>query len=125
MVENAWTDELRTKVRQMYLDGNPTEENTTQLLEEISEETGKTINGIRTILQGKPENIYVKKAKAVVTTGTKSAESKTPRTSKADAIKSLHDAIEAAGQEIDAEIIDKMTGKAAIYFAGVINTINK
>ena len=28
------------------------------------------------------------------------------------------------GQDIDGDIIDKLTGKAAVYFAGVISTIN-
>ena len=48
----------------------------------------------------------------------------TSRVSKADAQETLKGALTDAGQEIDADIIDKLTGKAAVYFAGVINAIN-
>ena len=46
------------------------------------------------------------------------------KTAKADAQATLKGALSDAGQEIDADIIDKLTGKAAVYFAGVINAIN-
>ena len=46
------------------------------------------------------------------------------RVSKADAAQSLKDALSDAGQDIDDDIIDKLTGKASVYFTGVINAIN-
>jgi len=36
----------------------------------------------------------------------------------------LKGALSDAGQEIDDDIIDKLTGKASVYFTGVINNIN-
>ena len=65
--------------------------------------------------------VYVKKAPA-----TRSAKSNGggSRISKADSQQTLKDALSDAGQDIDGDIIDKLTGKAAVYFAGVINAIN-
>ena len=66
---------------------------------------------------------HVKKAPA-----TKSASSSGStgggRVSKAAAIESLTAAITDAGQEVDEEIVSKLTGKAANYFAGIIAAVN-
>ena len=67
--------------------------------------------------------VYIKKAPA-----SGSAKASTNggggRVSKAAAIESLSAAISDAGQEVDQEILDKLTGKAAVYFTGVISAIN-
>ena len=41
-----------------------------------------------------------------------------------DAAAALTAAISDAGQEIDDDIISKLTGKASVYFTGIINAIN-
>ena len=61
--------------------------------------------------------VYVKKS---ATTGTAAKTEGSKRVNKADAVSKLKDAIEALGLEPDDEIIGKLTGKAAVYFAGVI-----
>ena len=47
------------------------------------------------------------------------------RVSVADAQDKLTSTKSDAGQEVDAQIISKLTGKAAVYFAGIIETLNK
>ncbi len=46
---------------------------------------------------------------------------RTKRISKADAIGSLKTVIEAAGKEVDHDICDRLTGKAAVYIAGLLS----
>ena len=42
----AWTDELKNKVIEAYEAGNPTPENSTELIKEIAEEIEQSPNGI-------------------------------------------------------------------------------
>ena len=49
----------------------------------------------------------------------------TPRVNKAAAQKQLTEALVDSGIEIDEDIISKLTGKAAIYFALAIAKINE
>jgi hypothetical protein len=64
--------------------------------------------------------VYVKKSP----TRSSSSNSTGGRVSKADAQNTLRYAIQDAGQEVDMSIIDKLTGKAAVYITGIINAIN-
>jgi hypothetical protein len=119
---SEWTDELKAKVVKMYEDSNPTAENSMDIVKSIAEELDKTANGVRMILS--KAGVYVKSTPKAVDKGTgKSAEDKPKRTSKADAISALGDAIINAGMTPDLEIISKLTGKAALYFAEVIKNI--
>ena len=68
--------------------------------------------------------VYVKKAPASGGAAKASNGGSGGRVSKAAAIESLSAAISDAGQEVDQEILDKLTGKAAVYFTGVISAIN-
>lgn len=117
-----WTEELKQEVVDAYEAADPTPENSMEIVQELAEKYEKTVNGIRMILS--KAGVYVKKAS---TSKPSSGEKKTTttRVSKDDAIKSLSDAISAAGLEPDAEILAKLTGKAAIYFASVITEIRK
>jgi len=66
--------------------------------------------------------IYVKKdssAGSSKTTKTASGEG-SKRVSKEDSIAALKAAIEAKGGPIDEDILGKLTGKAAVYFASVL-----
>lgn len=118
-----WTDELREQVINEYKEANPTPENSVEIVSELAEKFDKTPNGVRMVLTR--ANVYVKKD-AASGGGSKSTKASTggTRVSKADAIAKLTSAIEATGQEPNEEIIGKLTGKAAIYFAEVIENNN-
>ena len=66
--------------------------------------------------------VYVKKTPAASGSGTSSNGGS--RVSKAAAQEALVAALTDVGAEIDNDIVEKLTGKAAQYFAGVIGAIN-
>lgn len=117
----AWTDESKAQAVEMYTDAEATPETSMEIVKDIAEELGESPNGVRMILT--KAGVYVKKSPAARSTSS-STSGGTSRVSKADAQETLKGALTDAGQEIDADIIDKLTGKAAVYFAGVINAIN-
>jgi transposase-like protein len=117
----AWTDESKAQAVEMYTDAEATPETSMEIVKDIAEELGESPNGVRMILT--KAGVYVKKSPAARSTSP-STGGGTSRVSKADAQETLKGALTDAGQEIDADIIDKLTGKAAVYFAGVINAIN-
>ncbi len=120
----AWTPELKEKAIQLYKDGEPTPASSTELIKEIAEELEQSANGVRQVLV--QAGVYVKKevategSKGTTTTGTKAEGTK--RVSKDSQLDALRDAIKAAGGTVDDEIISKLTGKAAAYFASVLGT---
>lgn len=121
---NMWTDELREQVIKQYTDANPTADNSMEIVKEIAKGIGATPNGVRMVLS--KADVYVKKAD----TGGKKATgdkptAKTARVSKEDAQNALIEAIEGLGATVDAEIISKMTGKAAVYFTSVLQSLSK
>ena len=113
----AWTDEEKALVVEKYTSQDPTPENSIEIVEEIAEELNKTVNGVRMILT--KAEVYVKKSPA------KSTEKKGTRISKGEAQTDLTNAIRDAGQEVDEDIISKLTGKAAVYFKNVVEAINE
>jgi transposase-like protein len=123
MSNSQWTPELKEKVIEMYQAASPTPENSTEIVKEIAEELELTANGVRLVLI--QAEVYVKKdtsagAATKTATGTKTASGTgTKRVSKEDSIKALKDKIEAAGKTVDDEILDKLTGKAAVYLASL------
>lgn len=135
-----WTDELRAEITDEYIekmdilgnDGNKSMDIVNEIRESFSNE-GKTFtaNAIRLMLMGqrRPTEedseglVYIKKTAAVATKGTTSGGS--AKLSKADAQQQLKTVISAINPELaNDEIIDKMTGKAAQYFTGVILSLN-
>lgn len=119
---SQWTPELREKVKEMYLERNPTPENSTEIVKEIAEELELTANGVRLVLT--QAEVYVKKAATASATssdkaGAATKSTGTKRVSKEDSIQALKDKISAAGKEVDDEILDKLTGKAAVYLASL------
>lgn len=116
----AWDDNKRQKAVDMYLEAEPTAENSTDIVKDIAEELDESPNGVRMILT--KAEVYIKKAPGA--SATKSTSSTGTRVSKADAVTALTAAITDAGQEVDEEIISKLTGKAAQYFTTVITAIN-
>lgn len=117
----AWTDEQKDQAKQMYLDGNPTPENSVELVKQIADDLDQSPNGVRMMLT--QAGIYVRKSDAPATSGKTTAKKEgegTKRVSKESQIAELKAAIEARGAEIDTDILDKLTGKAAAYFAKVL-----
>jgi hypothetical protein len=109
-----WTDEKRAQVVKMYQEREPTPENSMEIVKEIAEEIGASANGVRMILS--KENVYIKKdANAASSTSTK--KSTGTKVSKEEAHNRLTAAI---GDDADSDIISKMTGKAALYFAEIL-----
>jgi hypothetical protein len=118
----AWDDEKKAAVIEQYEAANPTPENSMEIVAELADEFEESPNGVRMILT--KAGVYVKKAPASGGSKPASSGGSGGRVSKAAAIESLSAAISDAGQEVDQEILDKLTGKAAVYFTGVISAIN-
>lgn len=118
-MSSTWTPELRETVKNLYLAGEPTPENSTELLKSIADEVGQTVNGVRIVLT--QEKVYVKKE---AVTGKANADKKegaaTKRVGKDDLIAELREAITEKGADVDDDILTKLTGKAAAYFTSVL-----
>ncbi len=120
MAENEWTDELKAQVVEAYEEKNPTPENTMEIVKEVALNFDKTPNGVRMILT--KADVYIKKVQSSAkSSGT--ATGKSTRVNKAEAITALKTKIKAAGQDVDDDICDRLTGKAAVYILGVIEAV--
>ena len=117
MAENEWTDELKQQVIDAYEALEPTPETTMDAVKEVANNFDKTANGVRMILS--KANVYVKKTSA--TTEKKSSGTGAKRVNKAEAINNLKKTIEASGKEVDHDICDRLTGKAAVYITELLN----
>jgi len=115
----AWTDEAKAQAVEMYTDEDPTPENSMEIVKMIAEELGESPNGVRMILT--KAGVYVKKTPAVKSSGGGTGGG---RVNVAAAQEELTNAISDMGEEADAAIIGKLTGKAAKYFADLINKLN-
>lgn len=116
----AWTEEQKQEVIAKYQEAEPTPETSTEIIKQIADELEQSANGVRMILV--QAGVYVKKEAPAATgkSSGKTTEGKTPRVSKEASIGALKDAIRAKGADVDDEILDKLTGKAAIYFTSVL-----
>ena len=117
----AWDDDKKAAVIAAYEEQNPTPENSMEIVKEIADEYEESPNGVRMILS--KAGVYVKKTPAASGSGTAS-NGGSSRVSKAAAQEALVAALTDVGAEIDNDIVEKLTGKAAQYFAGVIGAIN-
>jgi len=118
-MSTAWTEELKAEVVQAYQDSNPTPENSMDIVKKLAEEYEKTPNGIRMILT--KADAYIKKAAAEPAAKKEGAAS--TRVNKTQAINDLAKIITDNGADIDQEILDKLTGKAAVYLAGIMTQL--
>ena len=117
----AWDDDKKAAVIAAYEEQNPTPENSMEIVKEIADEFDESPNGVRMILS--KAGVYVKKTPAASGSGTSSGGGSS-RVSKAAAQEALVAVLTDVGAEIDNDIVEKLTGKAAQYFAGVIGAIN-
>lgn len=115
----AWTEEMKAKVVEAYQAADPTPETSTEIIKDIAEEYEQSPNGVRMVLV--QAGVYVKKEAATTTSKTATKTAGTGRVSKESAIAALKAAITAKGKEVDDEILDKLTGKAAVYLTGVLS----
>ena len=120
-MSDTWTDDIKAELAEAYTEREPTPENTMEIIADLVEEYQEqyefiTVNGLRMILNNM--KVYVKKADAP--SSNKSSGSSNPRVNKAEALAALKEVIADAGAEVNEDIIDRMTGKAANYFAQVI-----
>jgi hypothetical protein len=116
----AWDDDKKAQAVAMYEEQEPTPETSMEIVKAIAEELEESPNGVRMILT--KAGVYVKKTPA--TGGAKSTGgSSGGRVSKAAAQEALIAALSDAGQEVDEDVISKLTGKAAQYFAGVLGSV--
>jgi len=115
----TWTEELKTKVIEMYETAGPTPESSTEIIKDIAEEIEMSPNGVRMVLV--QAGVYVKKEASTSPSKTKTTSGEgTKRVSKESSIAELTAAIEAAGKPVDEDILSKLTGKAAVYFLSVL-----
>lgn len=105
----------------MYQTADPSPETSMEIVKEIADEIGESANGVRMVLT--KAGVYVKKAPGT-SSSSSSGGTSSSRVSKAAAIEALQKALVDAGQEVDEDIITKLTGKAAQYFATVITSVN-
>lgn len=117
----SWDDDKKQAVIEAYESANPTPENSMEIVKELADEYEESPNGVRMILT--KAGVYVKKTPAAAGKSSGGSTGGT-RVSKAAAQESLIAALTDAGQEVDNDIVEKLTGKAAQYFAGVIAAVN-
>ncbi len=117
----AWTDEMKADVISAYTKAEPTPETSTEIIKDIAEEFEQSPNGVRMVLV--QAGVYVKKEAGSTDkpkAGGKAAGDAPKRVSKESSIAALKALIEARGAQVDDDVLDKLTGKAAVYFAQVL-----
>ena len=118
----AWDDDKKAQAVSMYEEAEPTPETSMEIVKDIAEELDESPNGVRMILT--KAGVYVKKTPAAKSSGSTTGGGGT-RVSKAAAAEALIAALGDAGQDVDEEIIAKLTGKASQYFTSIITAINE
>lgn len=119
----AWDDEKRKTAVKLYTDANPTAETSIEIAKDIGETLGESVNGVKQVLI--KQGVYVAKSGATASTSAakKSSTTTSTRVSKEDAHAQLVARIEGLDKEVDQDIISKLTGKAAIYIAGLLSPL--
>ena len=114
----AWDDDKKAAVIAAYEEAEPTPENSMEIVKDIADEYEESPNGVRMILS--KAGVYVKKTPATGSGTSSGGGSSSSRVSKAAAQEALVAALTDIGAEVDSDIVEKLTGKAAQYFAGVL-----
>lgn len=117
----AWDDDKKAAVIKDYEAAEPTPETSMEIVKDIADEYGESPNGVRMVLS--KAGVYVKKTPAPSGGGSSSSGGGGTRVSKAAAQESLIAAIKDAGQEVDEDVVSKLTGKAAQYFTTVLTSV--
>jgi hypothetical protein len=114
----AWTEEQKQEVIKMYTDAEPTAETSTEIIKDIAEQMEQSANGVRQILI--LAKVYVKKEPGAASSKPSKEGAASTRVSKDTLITNLKNVIKDMGGEVNDEILDKMTGKAAEYFTNIL-----
>jgi hypothetical protein len=117
----AWTEDQKTQVIAAYEAAGPTPETSTEIIKDLAEEFEQSPNGVRMVLV--QAGVYVKKDATAGGDKPKASGAKPDapkRVSKESSIAALKALIEARGATVDDDVLDKLTGKAAVYFAQVL-----
>ena len=117
----AWDDDKKAAVIKDYEAAEPTPETSMEIVKDIADEYGESPNGVRMVLS--KAGVYVKKTPSPSSGGSSSGGGGGTRVSKAAAQESLIAAIKDAGQEVDEDVVSKLTGKAAQYFTTVLTSV--
>ena len=118
----AWDDDKKAQAVSLYEEAEPTPETSMEIVKDIAEELDESPNGVRMILT--KAGVYVKKTPAAKSSSGTTGGGGT-RVSKAAAAEALIAVLGDAGQDVDEEIISKLTGKASQYFTAIITKINE
>lgn len=119
-------EDTKQEIINAYLKASPTPENSMEIVNDLASEYTLSPNSIRMFLS--KAQVYVKKtAKASSGTSSKTAsvDDKPARKSKQSSIDELSAAISSSGQDVNEEILSKLTGKAAEYFNTIIRNLAK
>jgi hypothetical protein len=92
-----------------------------EIVKEIAEELEESPNGVRMILT--KAGVYIKKEAAAGSTARTAKTEGSSKVSKTVAFEQLNAAIRDLGLEPNEEIVEKLTGKAALYFAEVLGSV--
>ena len=115
---------LKASIKEAYLAGDPTPENTVEIVQQVADDFERSVNSVRMILMGMKDDegnsVYIKKEPPKT-----EAKKGGTRVNKADALDSLTKILESNDLEADEDIIKRMTGKAAMYFTDVIESLVK
>jgi len=117
----AWDDDKKAQAVEMYTAEEPTPENSMEIVKMIADELEESPNGVRMILT--KAGVYVKKTPAASSAKKATTSTGGTRINKAAAQEALTAALNDAGVDIDEDIISKLTGKAAQYFADALNKV--
>jgi len=116
----AWDDDKKAAVIEAYENANPTPETSMEIVKDIAEEYDESPNGVRMVLS--KAGVYIKKTPAASgSSSTSSSSTGGTRVSKQAAQDALTAIIVDMGKAVDEDVISKLTGKAAVYFAGVLS----
>ena len=120
----VWTPELKAEAISQYVERineylpEDQPSHTLEVIAELAATFGFTKNSMRGVVQQSEH--YVKAAKKAPAVSDKPA---TKRPNKAQALAELKAAITDGGAEVNDELIEKLTGIEAVYFAQVIRHI--
>lgn len=113
----AWDEDKKALAVKMYKDREPTADNSVEIVQEVADELGESPNGVRMILI--KADAYIKKTQSE--TKSKTTSNTGTKMSKEAAQAALIACLEEKGKEVDADIISKLTGKAAVYFTTILS----
>ena len=123
----AWDDNKRSDViaeytkimTEQFTDETERAANSIEVVKQLATKYGESANGVRMILQ--KAEVYIKKEATTSAKAVKTGEAGAKRINKVEAIQDLKNAISAIDpQLLDDDILDKLTGKAAAYFASLL-----